>query len=319
MRKFIALLAVFTLLLTSQAEAKRYGIVEAQDGTVGAPSITNDGDTDTGCWFPASNTFACSVAGVEIWRIVSPDSNSVLGIGVTPSSWDSLYDGLQVGAVATFTGTNAAGAGSQSIFANNWLYDSVHNRSECMVADESSYVYQQDGAFYFASAAACASPGDAVTLSNKLIIASTGEVTKPLNPAFGAGLSGNQSNVTGDGTAYSVTGAIWSEWYDKNADFSNGTLTAPVSGVYIFGGQLYIYTLSASYTPVIINLVTTTRIYTLVGDTSPAFAGYRHFAIPPIMVDMTATNTAYLTVTISGSTKTLAVGSDSTFFGALLQ
>lgn len=37
--------------------------VAVQDGTVGAPSITNVGDSDTGVYFPADNTFAVGLNG----------------------------------------------------------------------------------------------------------------------------------------------------------------------------------------------------------------------------------------------------------------
>lgn len=39
--------------------------VAVQDGTVGAPSITNVGDSDTGVYFPADNTFAVGLNGAN--------------------------------------------------------------------------------------------------------------------------------------------------------------------------------------------------------------------------------------------------------------
>jgi hypothetical protein len=47
-------------------------------GTVSAPSITASGDTNTGLWFPAADTLAASVGGVEGWRLTSAGN---LGIG----------------------------------------------------------------------------------------------------------------------------------------------------------------------------------------------------------------------------------------------
>jgi len=40
-------------------------------GTVSAPSIAHTGDSNTGFWFPASDTIAASTAGVERFRIAS--------------------------------------------------------------------------------------------------------------------------------------------------------------------------------------------------------------------------------------------------------
>ena len=60
------------------------------------------------------------------------------------------------------------------------------------------------------------------------------EVLMPLQPAFMASLTSTQANVTGDGTEYDITGAIWTEVKDIGGNFVNGTFTAPVAGTYVF-------------------------------------------------------------------------------------
>jgi hypothetical protein len=50
------------------------------DGTAAAPSITNKGDTDTGIFFPASNTIAFAEGGVEAMRI---NASGNVGIGTS--------------------------------------------------------------------------------------------------------------------------------------------------------------------------------------------------------------------------------------------
>jgi hypothetical protein len=47
-------------------------------GAVGTPSLSAFGDVNTGLWFPAADTIAASVGGVEGWRL---DSSGSLGIG----------------------------------------------------------------------------------------------------------------------------------------------------------------------------------------------------------------------------------------------
>jgi hypothetical protein len=47
------------------------GVASFADGTVSLPSITNIGDTNTGIFFPAADTVAVSVGGVEIARVDS--------------------------------------------------------------------------------------------------------------------------------------------------------------------------------------------------------------------------------------------------------
>jgi len=69
--------------------------VEFADGSAASPSITNDGDTNTGILFPAADTVAIATGGTEIARF---DSAGNLGLGVTPST--TIFSGskmLQVG------------------------------------------------------------------------------------------------------------------------------------------------------------------------------------------------------------------------------
>jgi hypothetical protein len=70
-------------------------------GTVGAPSITFTGDTNTGWWSPAADTLAASTAGAERMRI---DSSGNIGVGtLNPTSKlyisqssDAAHQGLQL-------------------------------------------------------------------------------------------------------------------------------------------------------------------------------------------------------------------------------
>jgi len=53
-------------------------VIEFADGSAAAPSITNDGDTNTGIFFPAADTIGFSAGGAEAMRI---DSSGNVGIG----------------------------------------------------------------------------------------------------------------------------------------------------------------------------------------------------------------------------------------------
>ena len=66
--------------------------VNFADGSASAPSITNDGDTNTGIFFPAADTIAFSEGGAESMRI---DSSGNVGIGSTPTAIGS-YKVLEV-------------------------------------------------------------------------------------------------------------------------------------------------------------------------------------------------------------------------------
>ncbi len=91
------------------------GALLLPDGTASAPALSNDGDTNTGIFFPAADTIAFAEGGVESMRI---DASGNMGLGTTtPSSFDGSADNLVVG---TTTGNNgitiAAGtAGASTI------------------------------------------------------------------------------------------------------------------------------------------------------------------------------------------------------------
>jgi len=54
--------------------------IKFADGSASTPSITNNGDTNTGIFFPAADTIAFSEGGVESMRI---DGSGNLGIGIS--------------------------------------------------------------------------------------------------------------------------------------------------------------------------------------------------------------------------------------------
>jgi hypothetical protein len=96
--------------------------------------------------------------------------------------------------------------------------------------------------------------------SGGMVISSAHEITMPLQPCFHAYINSTQNNVTGNGTSYDVTGAIWTETFDQNADFSNGTFTAPVSGRYLLQGVLHLNGI-ASCTDFTVKMVTSNKTF----------------------------------------------------------
>jgi hypothetical protein len=59
------------------------GVSTFAAGTALLPALTTTGDTNTGIYFPAADTFAVTTAGVERYRV---DSSGNVGVGVAPSA-----------------------------------------------------------------------------------------------------------------------------------------------------------------------------------------------------------------------------------------
>jgi hypothetical protein len=122
-----------TLAVTGSAT-----VIEFADGTASAPSITNDGDTNTGIFFPAADTIAFTEGGTESMRL---DSSGNLGLGVTPSAWGSVFKAIQAGSAAGFVGSSLT---SQSLMLANAFSDA--GGLKYINTAQASYYQQYEGA-----------------------------------------------------------------------------------------------------------------------------------------------------------------------------
>ena len=86
-----------------------FNTVTVADGSAAAPSITNDGDTNTGIFFPAADTIGFAEGGAEVMRI---NSSGQLGIGTTSPTAPLNISGANLDtnafSIVSTTGTNAA-------------------------------------------------------------------------------------------------------------------------------------------------------------------------------------------------------------------
>ena len=90
--------------------------------------------------------------------------------------------------------------------------------------------------------------GSALGTTDHMIFDAAGHIRKPLSCAFSVILSATQSNVTGDGTRYTIP--LNSAEFDVNSDFdtTNNKFVAPVAGTYCFQGGVGLGGLTDSHT-----------------------------------------------------------------------
>lgn len=137
-----------------------------------------------------------------------------------------------------------------------------------------------------------------------------------LQPAFLA-IAAAQTNVTGDGTDYTVT---WtgSEIADRNSDFSSPNFTAPVTGLYLITGTLRLDGVGAGHLANVF-LRTTNRDHLIFnGDINAVDNGGTWAQSFSFICDMNATDTAHVRCVVSGGALAIDVSTDSRFAGFLL-
>jgi hypothetical protein len=143
--------------------------VEFADGSAASPSITNDGDTNTGILFPAADTVAIATGGTEIARF---DSAGNLGLGVTPSAWNSNFKAFQIS-----TGGSLSAAVSQSSLVDlggNFYQDS--GGTERYIASSTANKYRQYVGAHSWYTAASGTAGNAITFTQAMTLDASGNL-----------------------------------------------------------------------------------------------------------------------------------------------
>ena len=132
-----------------------------------------------------------------------------------------------------------------------------------------------------------------------------------MSGAFSASLSSTQSNVTGDGTAYTII--CDNEITDNDGVYDNTTgiiSTAYFTDlIYVLAGCITISGLTALHTSMSIDLVTSTRTYNLFSFAGVPLSSTFQFNISE-NVQIEQYETMTLQVTIGGSLKTVDISGD---------
>jgi len=135
-----------------------------------------------------------------------------------------------------------------------------------------------------------------------------------LQPAFLATQIGDQVNVTGNGTPYTVT--FTSVVFDQLSNFDGtSTFTTPFTGKYLFSVNIYVDGIDAIMTAGLIEVVTTNATYRLC-QFNPAnvaqFPGGIYILNGTCIADMNSGDTAIVKITFVGSGATVSVRGNTT-------
>lgn len=153
---------------------------------------------------------------------------------------------------------------------------------------------------------------------------SSGQNNYPNQPSFLAYPSADISNVTGDGTTYTVIFNTILRNVSSSYNIGTGLFTAPLTGFYLFTSTLIIQGLTALDTNEQMwfqQSGSASRIYQVVDFNSSTLitSGLIYFN-GSVLIPLTAADTVGVQILVSGSTKTVSVGGSDTrsFFSGIL-
>ncbi len=157
--------------------------------------------------------------------------------------------------------------------------------------------------------------GSALGTTTHMAFDEAGHVTMPLTCAFKAESSADASNVTGDGTSYDLL--FQTETFDQNGDFSSPTFTAPITGRYLITWTTAIYGIGAGH-DLTMTLDTSNNNYLNQINLANAERNAEYYDCCAVIADMDASDTAKVTLQVSGGSKTIDTNGAYNYFSAVL-
>jgi len=149
-------------------------------------------------------------------------------------------------------------------------------------------------------------------------LTSGGNLNKPLTSAFNAYVGTTLSNVTGDGTVYTVV--FGTVLFDQNSNYnnSNGVFTAPVTGIYHFSSVIFLNNIVAQ-TGLSLSLTTSVASYITAYMNPSTIITSGFLAVSAdVYTKLTAGQAAQMEISLTGSTKTVGVYAPYSFFSGTL-
>ena len=166
--------------MTANLPMGNNSIVGIASGTETSPSISANGDTNTGLYFPAADTVAIATGGV---KRVEVDANGNVGVGVTPSSnWaTSGKKVIQLGSGGVLYGDNALA--QQVTLGSNWTYDGTTQK---YLTTAAAAGYQQNFGGHSWFTAPSGTAGNPITFTQAMTLDASGNLLVGTTSPFAA-------------------------------------------------------------------------------------------------------------------------------------
>ena len=162
------------------------------------------------------------------------DASGNLGLGVTPSAWNSNYKAINIGNAGFIYGRSVS---DQTAIGTNWYRDGAG----AYLYQSNGYAtyYEQSGGTHYWSTAASGTAGNAITFTQAMTLDASGNL--------GLGIATGFNAISGTETTLQIAGGNVASLYLNSTASNKWALFANASG------SLGVYNLTASTIPLLIN------------------------------------------------------------------
>jgi hypothetical protein len=156
-----------------------------------------DGSTGAHVWFNAPSGTAGTA--ITFTQAMTLNSSGNLGLGVTPSAWNSATKAMQISTAATFWGLN----NNQAYVGSNSFYDAAGN-FKYIVTDNATQYRQWQGAHAWFTAAS-GTAGNAITFTQAMTLDASGNLLVGTTSSTDSTGIGFKVRPSASGTAVTAT------------------------------------------------------------------------------------------------------------------